>query len=661
MPKSLQFKVRARETRKVALCCFQYVIRNLYNVRTKTRCGDGQGRFISNQQLPFPTEIEENNLTPEMLSDLLRIHVIFDHNDKRGQKLCTQASIMLTRDTCVKETMQNLRFIFEDHRILTSEWAAQQADYIGTVPGVKLKVSAISVNVDPESNCLLVQWPSSLGENVITAALKLQSNLREDNRQPTEDEYFFTHLAYHELSETHCDKSVLMKESRSLGTPGFRTHSNTYIAHTDPGEGHVLGTTRRTDWLKGSTVHVEYVERPRNWTRIDCESYRFPSSVEFSRVRLHVGADAPSTFYVGRPLKDCGDFKKDLLKVVHTTSTAASYVFSLGAAECKFSMEGLSTSQALCYMKEIRSQVRRSKWQVLSAAWNLNQTWIDDINDEGQSTEDNVERHGKDIVEKAVITTCLGGFDKVTLDGASETYPSTCILPHQLEEYEALAIVHFAHERGLLTYFSAGFKYINIPYAVRSGVDGIGIGGAGILHYMDTESGFHGPYMEENISAILKTRDDAAATLKGKAACLLARLDTMYDEGSISCAEDEMRKDLFSALLPNNTDDMQIIKMSEKLCHVSGLPLEGVLPYLHRAKRLVEADMPVLRNYCINEKEWKQLTHELGQLIRDEDEKSLMREYDNGLWQLLRMRYHKKRLGNILGSSIRQSLYTVKK
>ncbi|XP_070203421.1 uncharacterized protein [Littorina saxatilis] len=654
---------------------------------------------------------------------------------------------MLTRDTCVKETMQNLRFIFEDHRILTSEWAAQQADYIGTVPGVKLKVSAISVNVDPESNCLLVQWPSSLGENVITAALKLQSNLREDNRQPTEDEYFFTHLAYHELSETHCDKSVLMKESRSLGTPGFRTHSNTYIAHTDPGEGHVLGTTRRTDWLKGSTVHVEYVERPRNWTRIDCESYRFPSSVEFSRVRLHVGADAPSTFYVGRPLKDCGDFKKDLLKVsasvltqiyhmcmfwvsictafqfsffrlddlfvhtfynmtryeydtvseaeqfkqtlrprlyisltftvfstdfqticiayvtqvVHTTSTAASYVFSLGAAECKFSMEGLSTSQALCYMKEIRSQVRRSKWQVLSAAWNLNQTWIDDINDEGQSTEDNVERHGKDIVEKAVITTCLGGFDKVTLDGASETYPSTCILPHQLEEYEALAIVHFAHERGLLTYFSAGFKYINIPYAVRSGVDGIGIGGAGILHYMDTESGFHGPYMEENISAILKTRDDAAATLKGKAACLLARLDTMYDEGSISCAEDEMRKDLFSALLPNNTDDMQIIKMSEKLCHVSGLPLEGVLPYLHRAKRLVEADMPVLRNYCINEKEWKQLTHELGQLIRDEDEKSLMREYDNGLWQLLRMRYHKKRLGNILGSSIRQSLYTVKK
>lgn len=64
------------------------------------------------------------------------------------------------------------------------------------------------------------------------------------------------------------------------------------------------------------------------------------------------------------------------------TASAVSNVFSLGAAECKISMEGLSTSEALSYMKALRAQVRRSKKQVLSAAWNLNQSWIDDIDDE---------------------------------------------------------------------------------------------------------------------------------------------------------------------------------------------------------------------------------------------------------------------------------------
>jgi hypothetical protein len=42
---------------------------------------------------------------------------------------------------------------------------------------------------------------------------------------------------------------------------------------------------------------------------------------------------------------------------------------------------------------------------------------------------------------------------------------------------------------------SAGFKFKEIADAVLSGVDGIGIGGAQILRYMDGISGMHGPYV----------------------------------------------------------------------------------------------------------------------------------------------------------------------
>ena len=41
------------------------------------------------------------------------------------------------------------------------------------------------------------------------------------------------------------------------------------------------------------------------------------------------------------------------------------------------SMEGLSTSQALRYMRALRASVQRSKNQFLSAAWNLNKPLTD--------------------------------------------------------------------------------------------------------------------------------------------------------------------------------------------------------------------------------------------------------------------------------------------
>ena len=58
-----------------------------------------------------------------------------------------------------------------------------------------------------------------------------------------------------------------------------------------------------------------------------------------------------------------------------------------------------------------------------------------------------------------------------------------------------MKLLHEAHSVGLTAYFSAGFKFENIKDAVFTGVDGIGIGGAQVLRYMDHDTGMHGPYV----------------------------------------------------------------------------------------------------------------------------------------------------------------------
>ena len=55
--------------------------------------------------------------------------------------------------------------------------------------------------------------------------------------------------------------------------------------------------------------------------------------------------------------------------------------------------------------------------------------------------------------------------------------------------------------RQSLIALQAGFKFAQIHDAVVSGVDGIGIGGAQILRYMDGRTGMHGPYVSTHVAA----------------------------------------------------------------------------------------------------------------------------------------------------------------
>ena len=189
-------------------------------------------------------------------------------------------------------------------------------------------------------------------------------------------------------------------------------------------------------------------------------------------------------------------------------AACANNAFAMGAAECKFSMDGMTTYETVKFMRALKGEVIKSPYQIVSAAWNLNNPLVDDFNTEENT--DNPENsmytrksvHVKyvdrfQIAKQAILFTKIGGFDKLTWDGASDTYPSKCIVPYQLALWQAATIVHMAHSVGLVTYFSAGFKLDEIKVAVLAGIDGVGIGGAQILRLMDEKTGFQGPFLQE--------------------------------------------------------------------------------------------------------------------------------------------------------------------
>jgi len=211
---------------------------------------------------------------------------------------------------------------------------------------------------------------------------------------------------------------------------------------------------------------------------------------------------------------------------------------------------------------------------------------IDDRED-GETREYNAKtKEEKFLVGKlAIDVTQQGLFQKVTWDGASDNYPSVCIIS-QLGFEAALELVHLAHENGLITYFSAGFTEKEIPEAVFTGVDGIGIGGAQVLRLMDRDTGFHGPYLEENILSLLKARNTATFSLRGKGAALLSRLDQMHYERVLTPYYEKQRKALFEALKSVNEDDIgSIIKDCSEIVQLAP---DYETPNLGNAARLLK-------------------------------------------------------------------------
>lgn len=617
--------------KKVVLCLVQSLLLNLYNIQTKLRCKNST--FKSEKELPFTMAANQNTIHEMLQASLEKIFGADETVYSPALSVCFNGIF----ESSSPHDM--LKAAFDAcHLCLRAvrEWGVENDIIVGTVPK-EGKYEYLHYSVNNRGNILILNWDSSLlAIGFIDTIVKLAQILRDERRPPTPTEFLAFHVAYYKLSS---GEAVTLKPYKSLGSPGFRPHTQTYMSLTDPGDGHVLGTTRYNEWIKGAIIHVEHLERPRNLPREKIESYRIPSLLSFSKVRLHVGSAAPTTYFVGRRMKDSGNFEEDFLKVVHLTSASASAVFYQGGAECKVAMEGLTTSQAVRYMRALREHVHRNKHkQILSAAWNLNQTVVDDF--EQEVTANLTERI--DIAKRAIQITSIGGFDKVTWDGASDTYPSKCIM-YQLTFEDALTIVHEAHERGLLTYFSAGFKFGEIKHAVWAGVDGIGIGGAQVLRYMDANTGMHGPYMEENIPEIMRQRDEAANSVRGRGVRLLARLDTMFSEGSISKDENDTRVMLYSALL--DKDENEILSQIGKLSRVINMCEENRSPLMGMCCRLVNATQPLLKDHSSNETEWNSFVAYLKKVLDKNDDVLLEEEYDGEPWHTYRRKYKLKLQG----------------
>ncbi|ESO92069.1 hypothetical protein LOTGIDRAFT_163073 [Lottia gigantea] len=615
--------------RQVTLSVLQDVILNLYNIRIKLDKNSTNQEFKSRDELAMTTATDIKAVHDQLRK---RLRVVFKQDPNKIELFSNIGQDIFTAKT-VRQILDTIFRVCRHAREIVREWKVELKTCIGTVP--EDGTGYINFTVEDNLNKMSITWDDQKFSPVFldTVSLMLQA-LRDERRQPTPTEYLAIHLAYNSIA----NGKQLTSKSRPLGSPGFRPHTQTYIALTDPGDGHVLGTTRFNDWMTGAMVHVEYLERPGNLPRPEIETYRVPSLQDFSRVRLHVGSAAPITFYVGRRMKDSGVFGNDFLKVVHMTSATASAAFGQGSAECKIAMEGLKTSEAVRYMRALRCQVLRNRLsQFLSAAWNLNQTVIDDY--EKETPVELTERI--DIALRAIEITCIGGFDKVTWDGAGDSYPSKCIM-HQLDFKEALSIVHAAHLRGLVTYFSAGFKFNDIKHAVYSGTDGIGIGGAQVLRLMDRETGMHGPYMEENIPRILSERDAAADSIRGQGVHLLARMDTMFFEGSLTHEEDAQREKLYTAL--QNIDEpaiQEVIKQSERIVN---LPVENSLSIIGSAERLVETELPLLRSTTTEDErsEWSSFVDRLRSHLDRGLESTIEEEYDGEPWLTFRKKYRER-------------------
>ncbi|MBN1209238.1 MAG: hypothetical protein JXB05_30555 [Myxococcaceae bacterium] len=433
---------------------------------------------------------------------------------------------------------------------LSSEFG-ELSEFARAIGGVLQRMDTSSVlELEEELHALRRRWIDDVAEETgdarelevepsarVDAASLLIDSIRRERRKPTPQERRTLHQAYEALA--HGARVSL--PYKPLPLPGHGV-TQTNMSITDPGEGHVLGTSTREDFMRGVYVHVEHLERGHQ-DRSAVESYRIPSILNVAKVRMHVGGQAPVTSFIGRPLFDSGRFHLDLWKVVHTMAAAASAMFQQGVAECKFAMERMTASQIIEFMRCLRSNVLRNpRTQYLSAAFNLNTPILDD--------RDGGERRvtgRREIGMLGIELVKAGGFDKVTWDGSADTYPSVPVM-EQISHATAVELVHRAHEQGLLTYFSAGFRLPQIAAAVYAGVDGVGIGGAQILRYMDADTGFHGPFQPENIPAILAARDEAARSPLGRAAALLARLDFLSSQRKLTESQERLRFELFEAL-----------------------------------------------------------------------------------------------------------------
>lgn len=406
-----------------------------------------------------------------------------------------------------------------------------------------------------------------------------------------------------------------------IGGAGVRAFQ-TQISLADVGGGHLDVTLRDGRLLRGLVVHHEHIDRES----LDVAPYRMISPEANARLCLHAAGQVPVTVYYGRPsyqasVKNGGAdapktesisqaFETDSTTPINTLAAAAEAVFSHGTADVKVSMDGLTARQAIKLMSCVAKKTPRGPNQFFSAAFNLNRPLVDDRTSPPVTLTD-----PREIARLVPAIAHEGGWQKVTIDSASDKVPSTPLM--ELIGFEALVdFTHAAHGFGLETYISGGMRDQHFEDAVLSGVGGVGVGYSmhvrGAPHLVmrlaeelsarartpaedellsraqaakdapieakvqlvkdaqaqgllgdvkaapnmspDPFGGVVGPIDPEKIFASARVRDDAEASLGGQAARVLAELDMASARSHVGGDVESLRTQLYQAVRGRKTE-----------------------------------------------------------------------------------------------------------
>lgn len=102
----------------------------------------------------------------------------------------------------------------------------------------------------------------------------------------------------------------------------------------------------------------------------------------------------------------------------------------------------------------------------------------------------------------------------------------------------------------------------------------------------------------------------------------------MHFEGSLSSAEEALRGPLYDALYDADEEEIQqILEDDDAALDVLALPIDGEQPWLGRAKRILCAGDPLLRQGAMalpnGEELWEDFVESLRNLVDDRDEMGL--------------------------------------
>lgn len=337
---------------------------------------------------------------------------------------------------------------------------------------------------------------------------------------------------------------------------GYRDHV-TYLSLANEGPGHeaIVLAPENGDLDSGLIVHHEHIDRETKLVA----PYRYVSPVVNGKLLIRSAGDFPVTVFIGQPNFQAGGWANDKVTPSRTTAAQASAVFANGTADAKVTMDGLTASEAIEFMQHVKEAVVRREGQFLSAAFNVTKPLVDDrpetLAKNGGQPVTLTDAYG--IAKLSVELTAEGGWEKVTWDGASDEIPSRPLLAHPKDTVQGrltlgqlTEVVHDAHSAGLETYISAGMRQHHMEYAVYSGVDGVGIGTALHKRERTPDGGIKmGALDPALVRETLDVRDAAEASVLGRGARELSRLDSDYSKGTLDAAGNAVREKLAAAMI----------------------------------------------------------------------------------------------------------------